>query len=96
VESYTSLLHSYSKKSAKKIVEKLAVCLQLYKIMQKNKYLKIIEFNKEDRKMLISLTFQKDSTSYDIFLREILKNFASLFNITIEYNSLQYEKEIRS
>jgi exopolyphosphatase/guanosine-5'-triphosphate,3'-diphosphate pyrophosphatase len=96
VEGYTSLLHSYSKKSAKKIVEKLAVCLQLYKIMQKNKYIKILEFNKEHRKMLMSLTFQKDSASYDIFLREILKNFASLFNLSIEYRYLRYEKEIRS
>jgi exopolyphosphatase/guanosine-5'-triphosphate,3'-diphosphate pyrophosphatase len=95
-ESYTSLLHSYSKKGAKKIVEKISVCLQLYKIMQKNKYIKIIKFNKEDRKMLISITFQKESTNCDIFLKEVLKNFATLFNISIKYNYIQYEKEIRS
>jgi exopolyphosphatase / guanosine-5'-triphosphate,3'-diphosphate pyrophosphatase len=95
-ENYTSLLNSYSKKkNAKKIVEKISICLQLYKLLQKNKYIKIREFNKENRKMLISITLHKESVNYEIILKELLKNFASIFNISIEYSFLQYEKEIR-
>ena len=95
-EHYISLLNSYSKKkNGKKIVEKISICLQLYRILQKNKCLKIIEFNKEDRKMLISLTLNKESVIHELFFKEILKNFASVFDISIEYSFLQYEKEIR-
>jgi exopolyphosphatase/guanosine-5'-triphosphate,3'-diphosphate pyrophosphatase len=96
-ENYTSLLNPYSKKnSRKKIVEKISICLQLYKLLQKNKCIKIREFNKENRKMLISITLHKESVNYEIFLKEILKSFGSIFNISIEYSSLlQYEKEIR-
>jgi exopolyphosphatase/pppGpp-phosphohydrolase len=95
-EHYISLLNSYSKKkNGKKIVEKISICLQLYRILQKNKCLKIIEFNKEDRKMLISLTLNKESVIHELFFKEMLKNFASVFDISIEYSFLQYEKEIR-
>ena len=77
-------------------MEKISICLQLYKLLQKNKCIKIREFNKENRKMLISITLHKESVNYEIFLKEILKSFGSIFNISIEYSSLlQYEKEIR-
>jgi exopolyphosphatase/guanosine-5'-triphosphate,3'-diphosphate pyrophosphatase len=96
-ENYTSLLNPYSKKnSGKKIVEKISICLQLYKFLQKNKCVKIREFDKEYRKMLISITLHKEPINYEISLKEILKSFGSIFNISIEYSSLlQYEKEIR-
>jgi hypothetical protein len=95
-ENYSSLLNLYSKKkSGKKIVEKISICLQLYKLLQKNKYIKIIDFNKESRKMLISITLSKEYVNYNLFLKEILKSFGSIFDISIEYTFLQYEKEIR-
>jgi hypothetical protein len=45
--------------------------------------------------MLISLTLNKESVIHELFFKEILKNFASVFDISIEYSFLQYEKEIR-
>ena len=95
-ENYTSLLNLYSKKkSGKKIVEKISICLQLYKLLQKNKCLKVLNFNKESRKMLISITLPKNYVNHDLFLKEVLKSFGSIFDILLEYSFLQYEKEIR-
>jgi exopolyphosphatase / guanosine-5'-triphosphate,3'-diphosphate pyrophosphatase len=95
-ENYTYFLTLDSnKKTGKKIVEKISICLQLYKFLQKNKYLKILDFNKESRKMLISLTLSKEYVNYNIFLKEILNSFGSLFDISLEYSFLQCEKEIR-
>jgi exopolyphosphatase/pppGpp-phosphohydrolase len=95
-ENYVSLLRpSSKKKNGKKIVEKISICLQLCKILKKIKFVKIIEFNKENRKMIISIMLHKEVKIHEVFLKEILKRFESIFNLSIEYSFLQNAKDIR-
>lgn len=94
-ENYVSLLRpSSKKKNGKKIVEKISICLQLCKILKKIKCVKIIEFNKENRKMIISIMLHKEVKIHEVFLKEILKRFESIFNLSIEYSFLQNANDI--
>ncbi len=95
-ENYVSLLRPYSKKSnGKKIVEKISICLQLCKILKQIKDIKIIQFNNENRKMIISIMLNKEVKIHELLLKEILKRFESIFNISIEYSFFQTAKDIR-
>jgi exopolyphosphatase / guanosine-5'-triphosphate,3'-diphosphate pyrophosphatase len=95
-ENYVSLLRPYSKKSnGKKIVEKISICLQLCKILKRIKDIKIIQFNNENRKMIISIMLNKEIKIHELLLKEILKRFESIFNISIEYSLFQNTKDIR-
>ena len=94
-ENYITLLRpSSKKKNGKKIVDKISICLQLCKILKKIKWLKIIEFNKENRKMIISIMLHKEVKIHELLLKEILQRFEYIFNLSIEY-SLFNPKEIR-
>ena len=94
-ENYITLLRpSSKKKNGKKIVDKISICLQLCKILKKIKWLKIIEFNKENRKMIISIMLHKEIKIHELLLKEILQRFEYIFNLSIEY-SLFNPKEIR-
>jgi hypothetical protein len=94
-ENYVSLLRpSSKKKNGKKIIEKISICLQLCKILKKIKCVKIIEFNKENRKMIISIMLLKEVKIHEVFLKEILKRFESIFNLSIEYSFLQNANDI--
>ena len=96
VENYVSLLRPPSKKkNGKKIIEKISICLQLCKILKKIKCVKIIEFNNENRKMIISIMLDKEVKIHEFLLKEVLKRFESIFNLSIEYSLLQNAKEIR-
>lgn len=95
-ENYVSLLRpSSKKKNGKKIIEKISICLQLCKILKKIKSVKIIEFNNENRKMIISIMLDKEVKIHEFLLKEVLKRFESIFNLSIEYSLLQNAKEIR-
>jgi hypothetical protein len=95
-ENYVSLLRPYSKKkNGKKIVEKISICLQLCKILKQIKDIKIIQFNNENRKMIISIMLNKEVKIHELLLKEILKRFESIFNISIEYSFFQNAKDIR-
>ena len=95
-ENYVSLLRpSSKKKNGKKIVEKISICLQLCKILKKIKWIKIIEFNKENRKMIISIMLHKEVKIHELLLKEILKRFEYIFNLSLEYSFFQYPKEMR-
>ena len=94
-ENYITLLRpSSKKKNGKKIVDKISICLQLCKILKKIKWLKIIEFNKENRKMIVSIMLPKENKIHELLLKEILQRFEYIFNLSIEY-SLFNPKEIR-
>ena len=94
-ENYITLLRpSSKKKNGKKIVDKISICLQLCKILKKIKWLKIIEFNKENRKMIVSIMLPKEIKIHELLLKEILQRFEYIFNLSIEY-SLFNPKEIR-
>ena len=94
-ENYVTLLRpSSKKKNGKKIVDKISICLQLCKILKKIKWLKIIEFNKENRKMIISIMLHREVKIHELLLKEILQRFEYIFNLSIEY-SLFNPKEIR-
>jgi exopolyphosphatase/guanosine-5'-triphosphate,3'-diphosphate pyrophosphatase len=96
IENYVSLLRpSSKKKNGKKIVEKISICLQLCKILKKIKCVKIIEFNNENRKMIISIMLDKEVKIHELLLKEVLKRFESIFNLSIEYSLIQNAKEIR-
>ena len=96
VENYVSLLRPPSKKkNGKKIIEKISICLQLCKILKKIKCVKIIEFNNEKRKMIISIMLDKEVKIHEFLIKEVLKRFESIFNLSIEYSLLQNAKEIR-
>jgi len=93
IENYVSLLRpSSKKKNGKKIVEKISICLQLCKILKKIKCVKIIEFHNENRKMIISIMLDKEVKIHEVLLKEILKRFESIFNLSIEYSLLQNTK----
>ena len=95
-ENYVSLLRpSSKKKNGKKIIEKISICLQLCKILKKIKCVKIIEFNNENRKMIISIMLDKEVKIHEFLLKEVLKRFESIFNLSIEYSLLQNAKDIR-
>jgi len=75
-ENYTTLLRPSSKKrNGKKIVDKISICLQLCKILKKIKWLKIKEFNKENRKMIVSIMLPKEKKIHELLLKEILQRF---------------------
>ena len=94
-ENYITLLRPSSKmKNGKKIVDKISICLQLCKILKKIKWLKIKEFNKENRKMIVSIMLPKEKKIHELLLNEILQRFEYIFNLSIEY-SLFNPKEIR-
>ena len=94
-ENYITILRpSSKKKNGKKIVDKISICLQLCKILKKIKLLKIIEFNKENRKMIVSIMLPKEKKIHELLLKEILQRFEYIFNLSIEY-SLFNPKEIR-
>ena len=94
-ENYITLLRpSSKKKNGKKIVDKVSICLQLCKIMKKIKWLRIKEFNKENRKMIVSIMLPKEKKIHELLLKEILQRFEYIFNLSIEY-SLFNPKEIR-
>ncbi len=94
-ENYITLLRpSSKKKNGKKIVDKISICLQLCKILKKIKWLKIKEFNKENRKMIVSIMLHKEKKIHELLLKEILQRFEYIFNLSIEY-SLFNPKEIR-
>ncbi|MGZ5551578.1 MAG: hypothetical protein ACXWE7_12410, partial [Nitrososphaeraceae archaeon] len=94
-ENYVSLLRpSSKKKNGKKIVEKISICLQLYKILKKIKWIKIIEFNKENRKMIISIMLHKEVKIHELLLKEILKRFEYIFNLSIEYSFFNIQKKL--
>ena len=94
-ENYVTLLRPSSKrKNGKKIVDKISICLQLCKILKKIKWLKIKEFNKENRKMIVSIMLPKEKKIHELLLKEILQRFEYIFNLSIEY-SLFNPKEIR-
>jgi exopolyphosphatase/guanosine-5'-triphosphate,3'-diphosphate pyrophosphatase len=96
IENYVSLLRpSSKKKNGKKIVEKISICLQLCKILKKIKCVKIIEFNNDNRKMIISIMLDKEVKIHELLLKEVLKRFESIFNLSIEYSLIQNAKEIR-
>jgi exopolyphosphatase/pppGpp-phosphohydrolase len=96
IENYVSLLRPPSKKkNGKKIVEKISICLQLCKLLKKIKCVKIIEFNNENRKMIISIMLDKEVKIHELLLKEILKRFGSIFNLSIEYSFFQNAKDIR-
>ncbi|MGI0000700.1 MAG: hypothetical protein ACRD6Q_05705, partial [Nitrososphaeraceae archaeon] len=93
-ENYVTLLRpSSKKKNGKKIVDKISICLQLCKILKKIKWLKIIEFNKENRKMIISIMLHKEVKIHELLLKEILKRFESIFHLSIEYSFFQNAKD---
>ena len=86
-ENYVTLLRpSSKKKNGKKIVDKISICLQLCKILKKIKWLKIIEFNKENRKMIVSIMLPKEIKIHELLLKEILQRFEYIFNLSIEYS----------
>ena len=86
-ENYITILRpSSKKKNGKKIVDKISICLQLCKILKKIKWLKIIEFNKENRKMIISIMLHKEIKIHELLLKEILQRFEYIFNLSIEYS----------
>ena len=86
-ENYITLLRpSSKKKNGKKIVDKISICLQLCKILKKIKWLKIIEFNKENRKMIVSIMLPKENKIHELLLKEILQRFEYIFNLSIEYS----------
>ena len=86
-ENYVTLLRpSSKKKNGKKIVDKISICLQLCKILKKIKWLKIKEFNKENRKMIISIMLPKETKIHELLLKEILQRFEYIFNLSIEYS----------
>ena len=94
-ENYITLLRpSSKKKNGKKIVDKVSICLQLCKILRKIKWLRIKEFNKENRKMIVSIMLPKEKKIHELLLKEILQRFEYIFNLSIEY-SLFNPKEIR-
>ena len=94
-ENYVTLLRPSSKrKNGKKIVDKISICLQLCKILKKIKWLKIKEFNKDNRKMIVSIMLPKEKKIHELLLKEILQRFEYIFNLSIEY-SLFNPKEIR-
>jgi exopolyphosphatase / guanosine-5'-triphosphate,3'-diphosphate pyrophosphatase len=94
-ENYVTLLRPSSKrKNGKKIVDKISICLQLCKILKKIKWLKIKEFNKENRKMIVSIMLPKEKKIHELLLKEILQRFEYIFSLSIEY-SLFNPKEIR-
>jgi exopolyphosphatase/guanosine-5'-triphosphate,3'-diphosphate pyrophosphatase len=94
-ENYITLLRPFSKKkNGKKIVDKVSVCLQLCKILRKIKWLRIKEFNKENRKMIVSIMLPKEKKIHELLLKEILQRFEYIFNLSIEY-SLFNPQEIR-
>lgn len=94
-ENYVSLLRpSSKKKNGKKIVEKISICLQLCKILKKIKWIKIIEFNKENRKMIISIMLHKEVKIHELLLKEILKRFEYIFNLSIEYSFFNIQKKL--
>ncbi len=94
-ENYVSLLRpSSKKKNGKKIVEKISICLQLCKILKKTKWIKIIEFNKENRKMIISIMLHKEVKIHELLLKEILKRFEYIFNLSIEYSFFNIQKKL--
>ena len=94
-ENYITLLRpSSKKKNGKKIVDKISICLQLCKILKKIKWLRIKEFNKENRKMIVSIMLPKEKKIHELLLKEILQRFEYIFNLSIEY-SLFNPKEIR-
>jgi exopolyphosphatase / guanosine-5'-triphosphate,3'-diphosphate pyrophosphatase len=96
MENYVSLLRpSSKKKNGKKIVEKISICLQLCKFLKKIKCVKIIEFNKEDRKMILSIMIHNEVKIHELLLKEILKRFESIFHLSIEYSFFQNAKDIR-
>ncbi|MDW0150880.1 MAG: hypothetical protein QOK89_10900, partial [Nitrososphaeraceae archaeon] len=96
MENYVSLLRpSSKKKNGKKIVDKISICLQLCKILKKIKCVKIIEFNNEKRKMIISIMLDKEVKIHELLLKEMLKRFESLFNLSIEYSLFQNVKDSR-
>ena len=93
-ENYVTLLRPSSKrKNGKKIVDKISICLQLCKILKKIKWLKIKEFNKDNRKMIVSIMLPKEKKIHELLLKEILQRFEYIFNLSIEY-SLFNPKEL--
>ena len=93
-ENYVTLLRPSSKrKNGKKIVDKISICLQLCKIMKKIKWLRIKEFDKENRKMIVSIMLPKEKKIHELLLKEILQRFEYIFNLSIEY-SLFNPKEL--
>ena len=94
-ENYVTLLRpSSKKKNGKKIVDKISICLQLCKILKKIKWLKIIEFNKENRKMIISIMLHKEVKIHELLLKEILQRFEYIFNLSIEYSLFNIQKKL--
>ena len=83
-ENYVTLLRPSSKrKNGKKIVDKISICLQLCKILKKIKWLRIKEFNKENRKMIVSIMLPKEKKIHELLLKEILQRFEYIFNLSI-------------
>jgi len=94
-ENYITILRpSSKKKNGKKIVDKISICLQLCKILKKIKLLKIIEFNKENRKMIISIMLHKEVKINEVFLKEIIKRYEYIFNLSIEYSLFNIQKKL--
>jgi exopolyphosphatase/guanosine-5'-triphosphate,3'-diphosphate pyrophosphatase len=94
-ENYVTLLRPSSKrKNGKKIVDKISICLQLCKILKKIKWLKIIEFNKENRKMIVSIMLPKEIKFHEFLLKEILHRFEYIFNLSIEYSLFNIQKKL--
>ena len=45
--------------------------------------------------MIISIMLNKEIKIHELLLKEILKSFESIFNISIEYSLFQNAKDIR-
>ncbi|MGZ8887631.1 MAG: hypothetical protein ACXW1A_05140, partial [Nitrososphaeraceae archaeon] len=63
-------------------------------ILKKIKWIKIIEFNKDNRKMIISIMLHKEVKIHELFLKEILKRFEYIFNLSIEYSFFNIQKKL--
>ena len=51
-------------------------------------------YDKENRKMIISIMLLKEVKIHELLLKEILKRFEYIFNLSIEYSFFQNAKDI--
>jgi exopolyphosphatase/guanosine-5'-triphosphate,3'-diphosphate pyrophosphatase len=100
-KQYNSILNSlFDKKQTRRIIERISTLLKFFDFIKKNKSKVIIKnYTKETHTLLLDIIIQGDrnKTNFpEILFQEIILDFKSLFDLSIQYVKYNQDKKMQS